>query len=345
MHWTPPPATESKAGTSDRPTGEVSSSFGGRPAVQSGGRELLASRAEGEQPPADIAIGRIHLTNDCDGRVTHTELFTMTLGGETIRLVPFKNWSQLDVHKWTMRGKLPGTPAGLEVGPDYVNLTGETVSIREPDGCTKLEKLFAGWLKLELSSIDLVRKARPQPAAAPECPDEAQPLHFRVEVDKRGQVHVHCLQGKHTAATVGLTVAGFESLYHQGLMRKPRALHVGALHDWVELDGVYYHFKGGKDDSAELERLLNEHYIPAATQGGAKRIVVSPNEVSPTGFDIQFQALKGGVLETHRYHLNDESVTLLQDADHCGVLRKGIVVKLIPPHLVFKRKTPDGGEH
>jgi hypothetical protein len=343
MNWTTPPATESKAGAPHRPIEGVSSSSAQPSSIGSIGT-TPASSTEPELPPA-IAIARVHITNEIDGRLTHAELFTMTLAGETIRLVPFKNWSQLDVHKWTMRGKLPGTPAGLEVGPDYVNLTGETVSIHEPEGCTKLEKLFADWLKLELGSIDLARKARPKPAAAaPDSPAEPQPLHFHVEVDKRGQVHVHCLQGKNTAATIGLTVAGFESLYHQGLMRKPRALHVGALHDWVELDGVYYHFKSGKDDSAALERLLNEHYIPATTHGGAKRIVVSPNEVSPTGFDIQFQAMKGGVLETHRYHLNDESVTLLQDADHCGLLHKRIVIKLIPPQIVFKRKTPDGGE-
>jgi hypothetical protein len=268
----------------------------------------------------------------------------MTLGEETIRLVPFKNWSQLDVHKWTVRGKLPGTPAGLEVGPDYVNLTGEKVSIHDAEGCTRLEKLFVDWLKLELSTIDLARSTRPKPAAPATSPAQPQPLHFHVEVDKRGQVHVHCLEGKHTAATVGLTVAGFESLYHQGLMRKARGLHIGVLHDWVELDGVHCDFKPGRDDSAALERLLNDHYVPASTLGHGKKIVVVPNEVSCTGFDIQFQALKGGVLDTHRYHLNDESLALLQDTSHCGLLHKRIVVKLIPPNLVFKQKTPDGGE-
>ncbi len=268
----------------------------------------------------------------------------MSLGGETIRLVPFKNWSQLDVHKWTMRGKLPGTPAGLEVGPDYVNLTGEKVSIHDADACTKLEKLFCGWLKLELGTMNLARTPRAKPASVPDSGSEPQPLRFHVEVDKRGQVHVHCLQGKHTEATIGLTVAGFESLHHQGLMLKPRAIHVGALHDWVELDGVYCEFKPGHDGGAELERLLNERYVPATTLGQGKQIVVFPNDAASTGFDIQFQAMRCGVLDTHRHHLTDESLALLQDAEHCGLLHKRIVVKLNPPHLVFKQRTPDGGE-
>ena len=58
----------------------------------------------------------------------------MTLGGETIELLPLRNWSQLDVYKWGPRGKLPGTPAGLEITFDHVKVTGETVLISDPEG-------------------------------------------------------------------------------------------------------------------------------------------------------------------------------------------------------------------
>src|SRR6185295_4731909 len=45
-----------------------------------------------------------------------------------------------------------------------------------------------------------------------------------------------------------------------------------------------------------------------------------------------------------RHHLNDQSLELLQDSHRCGLLRAEIIARLNPPNLVFKRKTPDGGE-
>ena len=35
---------------------------------------------------------------------------------------------------------------------------------------------------------------------------------------------------------------------------------------------------------------------------------------------------------------------MLQDPDKCGLLPKDLVIKLSRPNLIFKRKTPDGGE-
>jgi len=42
--------------------------------------------------------------------------------------------------------------------------------------------------------------------------------------------------------------------------------------------------------------------------------------------------------------LNEESLVLLQDPEKCGLLPKDLVIKLSRPNLIFKRKTPDGGE-
>jgi len=42
--------------------------------------------------------------------------------------------------------------------------------------------------------------------------------------------------------------------------------------------------------------------------------------------------------------LNDQSLDLLQDWDHCGLLHKNIHPQTHTPNLVFKQKTPDGGE-
>ena len=169
-------------------------------------------------------------------------------------------------------------------------------------------------------------------------------MHFHVELDLRGQVHVHCLEGKKSLATVGFTVAGFNSLQEQGLMRKPGALAIGALHDWVEIDGELCSFEKGRNEAARLEQLLNERYLPEANLGLRKSVVFFHNVASATGFDIQYPCRVEGTLASHRYHLSQESLDLLQDPDHCGLLHKEIMVKLMPPNLVFKRKTLDGGE-
>jgi hypothetical protein len=165
-----------------------------------------------------------------------------------------------------------------------------------------------------------------------------------VEVDKLGQVHVHVLKGKDILASVGLSQAGFTSLNQQGLMRKPRALSIGVLHDWVELDGTLCSFEHGKNDAAKLEQVMNERYAPAATEHPEKAVLVMQNAASPTGFDIQFPVTTGGVPHRLRRHLDDEAIEALQDAHHCGLLHHGLILKLLPPNLVFKRRLPDGGE-
>jgi hypothetical protein len=70
------------------------------------------------------------------------QVFTMTLGAEIIRLLPLKNWPQLDIFKWKARGLLPGTPVGLEITFKQVKVAGQTVSTFDPQGCAKLERAF-----------------------------------------------------------------------------------------------------------------------------------------------------------------------------------------------------------
>jgi hypothetical protein len=276
------------------------------------------------------------------------EVFTMTLGGETINLLPLRNWSQLDVYKWRARGKVPGTPAGLEITFDHVKVAGGTVSIQDPGGTAKLQKLLNEWLAFARGTLELEQQKahskqtplRPEAAVRPE---DFRP-YFRVEVDKEGQVHIKCLQGKETLAMIGLNLPGLNSLMSQGLMHKPHALQVGALHDWVELDGEFFSFEKGNNDDAKLEKALNERYVSTAALGQGKEVVVFPNAASPTGFDIQFAAKVGGVTDHRRRPLNEESLGLLQAPDRCGLLPHDLVIKLSPPNLIFKRKTPDGGE-
>ncbi len=275
-------------------------------------------------------------------------VFTMTLGGETIELLPLRNWSQLDVYKWRARGKLPGTPAGLEITFDHVKVSGGTVSLSEPEGTAKLQKLLNEWLALETGAFKSAQqKAHAKPASVEQetrAPPENLIPHFQVEVDKEGHVHIYCRQGKETLATIGLNLPGFTSLFNEGLMHKPHALKVGALHDWVEIDGEFFSFEKGNNDAAKLETALNERYLFTTARGQGKDVVVFTNAASSTGFDIQFAAKVGGVTERRRRPLNEEALELLQSPDKCGLLPKDVVIKLSRPHLIFKHKTPDGGE-
>ncbi len=347
MNWTDLPAAEKQPGSGNRPGQEAYLSSEAPLPHQQGqpGTQAEVGLAPGKPPAIRISKG---LALSSGGAAMNLEVFTLTLGEETIELLPLKNWNQLDHYKWTVRGKLPAEPAGLEIAQDHVRITGGTVAINDPAGCAKLERLFNDWLLFEQENLELARqKAHPQPLPAAQEPSAqaaAPPLRFRVEVDKRGQVHIHCVRGKEALASIGLNLAGFNSLHQQGLMRKPHTLAAGALHDWVELDGELYSFEKGRNDAARLEQALNESYVPAASTGPGKEVLVFLNPASSTGFDIQFPVMVAGAPDNRRHHLNDHSLESLQDPDHCGLLHKGIIVKLIPPNLLFKQKTADGGE-
>jgi hypothetical protein len=347
MNWTNSPAAENQPGRGRS---------GAEAYVSTASASLPPPAQPGTQPQAilgtvkspEIRIGKCHSLSAVAGSASGSEVFTLTLGSETIELLPLRHWNQLDHYKWTVRGRLPGEPAGLEIAVDHIKIAGGTVALNDPAGCIKLEQLFNEWLLFERQTLELARKkARPQQALAGPAGSEqtkSEALRFRVEVDKRGQVHIHCVQGKNLLASVGLSAAGINSLHQQGFMRKPHKLATGALHDWIELDGEMCSFEKGRNDAARLEQVLNERYVPEATAGRGKEVVVFLNPASSTGFDIQFPVMVAGTPDNHRHHLNDHSLDLLQDADHCGLLHKGIIIKLIPPNLVFKQKTPDGGE-
>ena len=308
--------------------------------------EASRTNHDAQSPPQPvIRIGSVLVPAEVGGRLSTAPIFTMTLGDETIHLLPLKTWSQLDIFKWRVQGKLPATPAGLEIAADHVKLAGETIWTTDPDGCERLERLFNQWLALEREALEVAaQKAQaPEPVARPE-PAPAEPLRIRVERDKTGQPHILCLEGKDTAANVALTVPGLTSLFAQGLMRQPAAWKIGALRDWIELDGQVFRFQNGGEDLQKLERVLNERYLPASDPDSAPDVQVFLNPASSSGFDIQFPAADLGLAENRRRHLDAQAMEVLSDPQRCRVLRKGIVVKLAPPHLVFKQRTPNGGE-
>jgi hypothetical protein len=292
----------------------------------------------------EIKIGTTTAVADFAGKSSNVAVFTMTLGDETIALLPQRTWTQLDRYKWGPQGKLPGQPAGLEIGLEQVHFAGHTLCPSEPAGRATLERLLNDWLASERASTRQ-KAATPLGVTALEPSPQPDPtaMRFHVEVDKRGQVHVHCIQDKKTLATIGLTAAGFHSLVQQGFMRKPQVVQTGVLHDWVELDGELFSFAKGMNDAARLEQTLNERYRPSEVSGG-NEVRVLVNTAAAHGFDIQFPAMIAGVQGSHRHHLDEGALELLQDKQHCHVLHEDIIIKLSAPNLVFKRRTPDGGE-
>ena len=156
---------------------------------------------------------------------------------------------------------------------------------------------------------------------APPAPSD-ETVRFHVEMDEVGRTRITCLEGKEPVKTVAVTPQGFAALIDLGLMRKPGAWKIGALHNWVELDGELFRLEKGKDGAAQLEEALNERYLPTAEPDGPPDIQAFPNPASPTGFDLQFPVTMNGLAGNRRYHLNEETMELLHDSEKCRVLRK-----------------------
>jgi hypothetical protein len=302
----------------------------------------------GEAPQAGaqhISIGKKALPHGPDGGGDGVEIFTMTIGEETIDLIPLKNWTQLDAFKWRSRGIFPRTPAGLEVAFDHVKVAGETVSPWDFNACEKLEKAFNDWLALEFRTLGQAQEKAQNHAkqATTQAPND-ELVHFKVDLNNPEQPRLNCLEGNETVKVVALNSQGLTALIEQGFLRKPNSLKVGALRNWVELDGQVFRFKEDPSQAEELERVFNERYRISGDPNVPPDVAVFTNPASPSGFDLQFAATPSGVVENFKRHLSEETIHLLQDPERCRVLRKGITAKFAPPDLVFKIKTPDGGE-
>lgn len=152
------------------------------------------------------------------------------------------------------------------------------------------------------------------------------------------------MEGKDSVKEVALNPAGIKALVDLDLMREPKSLKIGALHNWVEMDGDLFRFDDVSNGAAVFEKALNERYVSEDPTGSVQSVTVYSNPASPTGFDLQFPASPHGFAENRRRHLNEETIQILHDTQHCRVLRKGIIVVLTPPHLVFKRRHADLSE-
>jgi hypothetical protein len=295
--------------------------------------------------PQHISIGKKVVPQAPDGGGEGVEIFTMTLGGETIDLLPLKNWTQLDTFKWRSRGVFPRTPAGLEVAFDHVKVASETVCPWDFNACERLEKAFNDWLALEFQTLEQAQeKAQTQAAQATTEAPQDELVHFKLDLSNPEQPRLKCLEGNETVKMVALNLQGLNALVEQGFLRKPNSLKVGALRNWVELDGRVFRFKEDPSQAEELERVLNERYGILADPNVPADMAVFENPASPSGFDLQFAATPSGVVENSKRHLSEQTIQLLQDPERCRVLRRGITAKFAPPDLIFKIKTADGGE-
>src|SRR5215467_2272665 len=100
----------------------MTNEYGFKPKSE-GGTAVLDQTPPGTaapEPAREITIGKARVPAEADGRSTTVEIFIMTLGSESIYLVLLKTWSQMDVYKWRVQGKLPATSPGLEVAVDHV---------------------------------------------------------------------------------------------------------------------------------------------------------------------------------------------------------------------------------
>lgn len=261
--------------------------------------------------------------------------FALTLDGETVDLDPGKPWHQVDHFKWVTRG-LIDEPQSFHVRADGgVDINGETIPLTAADAVSRLEQ--------EINKRHFVEPATQARAPARRIVDV--PAHppdrvvFRARLDALGHVIVQCFRGPERVET-GLR--GLAGLVQNELMIRPRSMHVDPLQRHIEIDDV--RFEASAEGAARLEEALNAHYAVSLKGGGQHAITIKENAAAASGFDIRFVGLRAGTRLDVQGHLSQETLDVLQDPVKCDLLRPGIVLKMSPPWLLFRRRRPDSGE-
>lgn len=276
---------------------------------------------------------RVGLVKDSDGKPTR---YTLSLGGETVTLDPGRAWIQADAYKWVTRGLLE-EPQSYHVQPDgTVEINGEKIELGNPSGPARLEheinKRHSVSTAMGASAHVITRK----PSGPPRDPTK---VTFRVKVDHLSHLLIECLHGEDRMET-GLR--GMMTLVENGLMRRPREMHVDPLQRWIEIEGQ--RFTCTEEDAARLGQLLNAAFAPKLRPVGEGTIEIKDNPASATGFDIHFVSFHGGMRSEVKGHLTQDRLNQLQDDQHCGLMQHGILFRLSPPNLLIRRRRQDGGE-
>jgi hypothetical protein len=293
---------------------------------------LLSSTDGAGSPARKITAGT---SRDAEGR---PRVFTLNHGFESVTLDPGKPWVKADEHKWVTRGVIE-PPQSFHVLPGgTVEINGEKITLDDPEGLAKLEH------EINKSHIAPIPHKPPSPSGlaspvAPQVTADAARAHFKVKLDHLGHLMIECARG---AERVETGLRGLPQLVVNGLMLKPKALHVDPLQRAVELDGV--RFECNEAGAHALQETLNARYASVLKAGDEHAIDVKENMASPTRFDIAFVTVHAGVRHEVRGHLSQEKLDLLQDPARSDLLWPGILLRLSPPFLLIRQRRPDGGE-
>ena len=282
--------------------------------------------------PAPTITAGIHLDAE-----RNPKAFTLNYGGQMVMLLPGKHWHQVDEFKWVTRGLIEA-PQSFHVHPDgMVEINGEKIRIHDSDNLQKLEREIN-----KSSAPPVVPKAvKPSTSLSASSLTGLPPgkVHFRVKLDRLGHLVVECHHGTERTET-GLR--GLMNLVQNGLMLKPKNVHLDPLQRSVELDGQ--RFECTEAGARQFEDLLNNQYAPTLQSDGSTAIDVRENPASPTGFDIHFVTMHAGFRNEIKGHLSQDRLDILQDPIKSGLLQPGIMLRLSPPNLLIRKRRPDGGE-
>ena len=271
--------------------------------------------------------------NDAEG---NARVFTLSLGGETVTLDPAKPWIHVDRYKWVTRGLIE-VPQSFHVLSDgTVEINGEKIRLSDPEGIGKLE--------FEINKHHTSIVPHKSPPVSPTTVTQAHgpgllKVHFKVRLDHLGHLMIGCVQGAERMET---SLRGLPALIQNGVMLKPANLHVDPLQRGVEIDGV--HFESSQAGARQLEETLNARYAPTLKVDHENAVEIRDNPASPTGFDIHFVTVRVGARFDVKGHLTQEQLDVLQNPAKCNLLQPGILLRISPPHLLVRRKRPDGGE-
>jgi hypothetical protein len=265
--------------------------------------------------------------------------FTLSLGEDTIALEWGKPWVHVDRYKWVMRGLIEEPQSFHVLRDGTVEINGEKIAVTDPEGPAKLE--------LEINKHHPAVVSHKSTPAAPTSSAAIAETHgqgpgkvrFKVKIDPFGHLMIACFHGTEKVET-GLR--GLSGLIQNGLMLKPGNIHLDPLQRGIEIDGA--RFEASEAGARQLEETLNTRYAPILKVGHEGAIEIRENPASPTGFDIHFSAMLAGARFGVKGHLTQEQLEMLQNPARCNLLHHGIVLRLSPPHLLVRRKRPDGGE-
>ncbi|HOY60857.1 MAG TPA: hypothetical protein PK640_22265, partial [Verrucomicrobiota bacterium] len=281
------------------------------------------------EPPGANHL-RVEIERDAEGK---PRAFTLTLAEQTVVLRSGTSWLKTDEFKWVTRGLIEA-PQSFQVEPNgTVDINGEKIALDDPEGAAKLEH--------ELNKHHAVapkKKAAPKTVAAPDVSGPRVP-HFDVKLDQFGHLVIVCTRGLERVET-GLR--GLPSLVQNRLMLAPKQCHVDPLHRGIELDGTFY--EATQDGARQLAETLNARYAPSPEDDQDTAIEIKDNPAAATGFDIHFVTVVSGARFEVKGHLSQEKLELLQDSAKCDLLQPGVILRLTPPHMLFRRRRPDGGE-